>query len=221
MNEAMLERPAEGEVAAAPPQPVGRRAQIKATNRQAILSAAREVFAEMGFGATTVRDIIRRTGLASGTFYNYFRSKEEVFEAIMDDNALSVRPRLREARVQATTFEEFVRETFRVFFDFCVTDRGAYAVIRRNSGQKRVRMDTPEVMAGFEELRADLEAAMARGVAPRVDAGFLTASLIGIAFEIADEMFRREPFDAQSATEFATALFLGGVRALAQGENPE
>lgn len=192
----------------------GKRARIKATNRQAILDAAREVFAELGFGATTVRDIIRRTGLASGTFYNYFRSKEEVFEAIMDDNALSVRPRLHEARVSAATLDEFVRETFRVFFEFCVTDRGAYAVMRRNSGQMRVRMDTAEVIAGFEELRADLEAAMDKGLAPRVDAGFLTASLIGIAFEIADEMFRREPFDAEAATEFATALFLGGVQAL-------
>ncbi|MFP3944964.1 MAG: TetR/AcrR family transcriptional regulator, partial [Alphaproteobacteria bacterium] len=129
-------------------------------------------------------------------------------------NALSVRPRLHEARVHASTLEEFVRETFLVFFDFCVTDRGAYAVMRRNSGQMRVRMDTPEVIAGFDELRADLEAAIAKGLAPPVDAGFLTASLIGIAFEIADEMFRREPFDAEAAAEFATALFLGGVEAL-------
>ena len=40
------------------------------------------VFAELGYGATTVRDIIRATDLASGTFYNYFKSKEEVFQAL-------------------------------------------------------------------------------------------------------------------------------------------
>jgi len=205
--------PATGDTAK-PDKPGGRRAQIKATNRQAILDAGREVFAELGFGATTVRDIIRRTGLASGTFYNYFRSKEEVFEAIMDDSALTVRPRLHNVRVNAATFEAFVRGTFRLFFDYCVTDRGAYAVMRRNSGQMRVRMDTPEVIAGFEELRADLELAMDKGLTPRVDAGYLAASAIGIAFEIADEMLKREPFDPEGATEFATALFLGGVKAL-------
>ena len=49
-----------------------RREINRVNNRDAILRAAREVFTEIGLGATTVRDIIRRTDLASGTFYNYF-----------------------------------------------------------------------------------------------------------------------------------------------------
>ena len=55
-----------------------RRDLTKAQNRDTILAAARSVFAEMGFAAASVRDIIRATPLASGTFYNYFKSKEEV-----------------------------------------------------------------------------------------------------------------------------------------------
>ncbi len=78
------------------PDPVsGKRAQTKRANRDAILHAARELFAEAGYGETTVRDIIRRTGLASGTFYNYFLSKEEVFNAVRNETAARVRPRLR------------------------------------------------------------------------------------------------------------------------------
>jgi AcrR family transcriptional regulator len=76
----------------------GRREQTKAQNRQLILDAARNVFAELGYGAATVRDIIRATPLASGTFYNYFKSKEEVFQAIQDESALRIRPRLHEQR---------------------------------------------------------------------------------------------------------------------------
>ena len=48
----------------------GRREQNKAENRTALIKAARAVFAEMGYGAASVRDIVRRTDLASGTFYN-------------------------------------------------------------------------------------------------------------------------------------------------------
>ena len=48
-------------------EPLGKREQTKAQNRELILEAARQVFAELGFGATTVRDIIRATPLASGT----------------------------------------------------------------------------------------------------------------------------------------------------------
>ena len=64
--------------------PTGRRAEGKAANRRIILDAAKRVFAEMGYSTARVRDIIRATPLASGTFYNYFRSKEEVFQALCD-----------------------------------------------------------------------------------------------------------------------------------------
>src|SRR6201997_2305267 len=95
----------------------GKREQTKAQNRQMILEAARGVFAEMGYGAATVRDIIRATPLASGTFYNYFKSKEEIYQAIQDDVALAIRPRLREERIKAKTVEEFISSTFRTFMD--------------------------------------------------------------------------------------------------------
>src|SRR3974390_2476119 len=45
----------------------GKRQQTKLQNRQAILDAAREVFAELGYEAATARDVIRRTGLAPRT----------------------------------------------------------------------------------------------------------------------------------------------------------
>src|SRR5580693_9353699 len=89
------------------PKQAGKREQTKVQNRQMILEAARDVFAELGFGATTVRDIIRATPLASGTFYNYFKSKEEVFQAIRDETALIIRPKLRDERMKARTIEEF------------------------------------------------------------------------------------------------------------------
>src|SRR4029077_16288320 len=89
----------------------GRRELTKAQNRAVILDAARRVFAEMGFATATVRDIIRATPLASGTFYNYFKSKEEVFQAIHDETALKIRPRLREERNRAETVEQFITST--------------------------------------------------------------------------------------------------------------
>ena len=64
---------------AADSPPAGKREQTKAANRAAILEAARAVFNDMGYDAATVRDIIRRTGLSVGAFYNYYRSKEEVY----------------------------------------------------------------------------------------------------------------------------------------------
>ena len=54
----------------------GRREQTKAANRAAILEAARATFGEIGYGAASVRDIIRATDLAAGTLHNYFPDHE-------------------------------------------------------------------------------------------------------------------------------------------------
>ncbi len=196
------------------PKATGKREQTKTQNRQTILAAALQVFAELGYGATTVRDIIRATPLASGTFYNYFQSKEEVFQAIQDENALRIRPRLHEERAKAATVEEFISGTFRTFFEFVAGDHSNFRMLRMNTDTLRVRMDTPETIAGFEELREDLVGAIAKGMFPPVDADFLMAAIVGVAFELAERMARREIRDPAVATAFATALFMGGIRAL-------
>lgn len=210
MDTAVLRPASTSRTGAAP----GKREQTKIQNRQVILEAARHVFAELGYGATTVRDIIRATPLASGTFYNYFKSKDEVFQAIRDEAALAIRPRLRAERIKAGTIEEFITGTFRTFFEYVASDEANFHAIRRNTDTIRVRMDTPEVIAGFEELREDLETAVEKGVFPPVDTDYLMAAIVGVAFEVADEMVRREGHDPQGAADFATALFLGGVRKL-------
>lgn len=192
----------------------GKREETKASNRQAIIDAARRVFAELGYGATTVRDIIRATELASGTFYNYFKSKEEVFQALQDETALRVRPRLRAERIRARTFEEFISGSFRTFFDFVKNDHTTFATMRRNPEMQRVRIDTPEVIAGFDELRSDLEIAIENGVMPDVDPDLLMAAIVGVAFEAANHMIARENLSADEVAKFATALFLGGVQTL-------
>lgn len=191
----------------------GRRELTKNQNRQIILEAARRVFAEIGFGAATVRDIIRATSLASGTFYNYFKSKEEVYQALREEIALTVWLPLHGPLGEAATAEAFLSISFRGFFDFVAANRMDFRHLRP-AADNRFRADRPEMMAGFAELRAGLEAAIARGLFAAVDADFLMAAIIGVAFEMAERMLQREPVDAAAAAAFATALLLGGIPAL-------
>ena len=50
--------------------------------RNEILDAAEKLFAEKGFMKTTIIDILQEVGIAKGTFYYYFKSKEEVMDAV-------------------------------------------------------------------------------------------------------------------------------------------
>jgi AcrR family transcriptional regulator len=202
------------------PRASSKRELTKAQNRGLILDAARRVFAELGYGAATVRDIIGATSLASGTFYNYFKSKEEVFQALRDESALAVRPRLREARRKATTAEEFVAATFRTFFEFSAREQKGEGT--NDKAFPRMRLDTPQVVAGFVELREDIELAIAAGLFPALDAGYLAAAIIGVAFEMAEEMMSRSPRpDIEGATVFATQLIMTGLSSPVYGGGVE
>ena len=52
--------------------------------RNKILEASGALFAEKGFDATTMQDIILRSGLSKGAIYHHFRSKEEIMQALGD-----------------------------------------------------------------------------------------------------------------------------------------
>jgi|SRR5271165_375026 len=51
------------------------------SRREAILDVAAEVFLEVGYSAASMSMIAARMGGSKGTLYNYFKSKEELFEA--------------------------------------------------------------------------------------------------------------------------------------------
>lgn len=53
--------------------------------RQQIKEAALQVFAERGYHATSVSDLVKAAGVARGTFYLYFQSKESLFLELLDD----------------------------------------------------------------------------------------------------------------------------------------
>ncbi|MEC7163938.1 MAG: TetR/AcrR family transcriptional regulator [Pseudomonadota bacterium] len=192
----------------------GRRAVNRKNNRDAILDAARDVFAEIGYGGTTVRDIIRRTNLASGTFYNYFDSKEAVFNALSDEIGTELRQLLRDVRQRATSFDGFIEAMFLTYFSYYAKNRENYMLTRSNRGRDGMNevMQGPQVRAGLAELSDDIRQAIAEGVIPQLDVEFLTASLGGVAFSILDEMMEREPLDPEAAAQFATRLFMTGVR---------
>jgi AcrR family transcriptional regulator len=189
----------------------GKRERTKLQNRAAILEAARETFAAQGYDAAGVRDVIRRTDLASGTFYNYFPDKESVFRAVLDESAQEVRRRLRDVRSSARTLEAFVGDAYRAWFEFLVEDRLMFELMKRNTGPIRAMFGDPILGAGVQDLLDDLSAAMDRGDLPAMDPDYMAGAMAGTALELGVRMAERTPPDPGGAARFATELFLGGI----------
>ncbi len=197
----------------------GKREQTKVANRQAILDAAREVFGELGYETATVRDIIRRTGLAAGTFYNYYRSKEEVFAALADDGARRFAPILKGLRGKGHSFETFVRLAIEAYFGF-IADEHRNWVARRPAGEPHLHVqgETPEMAAVFAEIRDALVEDIAERRGPFADPDYMAAACIAIAREVGDKMLERRPIDTKGAADFAVTMILGGLKGLPKAQ---
>lgn len=196
---------------------MGKRDQTKLANRAAILEAGRDVFAELGYEGTTVRDIIRRTQLASGTFYNYFKSKDEVFHALHDDGVARFKPLLTAARIAAAgDFERYMVTAFGAYFNFLLRDNLVEKAMAQRPDWTRVRFDTPDTLAMFDELKADIFTFASDNQLAAIDPELLTASVFGLAQEIGDRILRGKVIDIDAAASFAANFVQGGIARIQQ-----
>ncbi len=83
--------------------------KLAAVKRDAILDAARAVFAEKDFHRATVKDVAARAGVADGTIYNYFENKDALLLGIFDRIAQAAEQGVDPAALLALDLRGFVR----------------------------------------------------------------------------------------------------------------
>ena len=110
--------------AAKPPRtPRGERTMRK------ILDAAREEFGQRGFSESSIVGITQRAGVALGTFYTYFDSKEGLFQALVRDMSAQVRDTVGPALTGATDGLDGERRALATFLGFVREHRDIYRII--------------------------------------------------------------------------------------------
>lgn len=194
---------------------VGKREQNATRNRAAILQAAHEAFAELGFGATTVRDIVRRTDLASGTFYNYFPDKEALLHELIENFQIDLRRRVHEAREAAETLEDLLRSAFRACFEIFVENEMVLALLMRNAGEIEELTSLKALDPAAADLSQDLRDKAREGVVPDIDFDLVAGAAVAVASELAFRHVRSHA-DIEIATDFAVDLFLGGIERMSR-----
>jgi len=94
-----------------------------------ILDAAREEFGDRGFGDSSIVGITQRAGVALGTFYTYFDSKEELFKALVQDMSAQVRDYVAPVLKDAADTLDGERRALESFLRFARTHRDVYRII--------------------------------------------------------------------------------------------
>jgi AcrR family transcriptional regulator len=195
----------------------GKREQNKQANRTAILEAGRKCFLERGYDAVTIRDVIRLTGLAAGTFYNYFRTKEDVLRALIESRIEDMTAQLIEVRRNARSLDEFVHGAYLSAFTAVAQDPVLYHLMLRNEAAIRSMYEEGVMGISVAALKDDIRDAIRRGIMPALDPDYLAAAFFGAGYEMGRVLAESRGSPTEAA-EFATRLFLGGIQALAGGK---
>jgi AcrR family transcriptional regulator len=90
--------------------------------RQSLIDSARRIFARDGFESSRIEDIAADSGRTRGAFYAHFRTKEDLFFALLEQEAERRVVQIRGAMANCRTLEER-RAAWRAFFQSRMTDR--------------------------------------------------------------------------------------------------
>lgn len=189
-----------------------KREHNKQANRATLIEAARVCFVGMGFDAVTVRDIVRESGLAPGTFYNYFPDKEALFKEVLDERMGEITRRMHAMRAEAATLSDFLYGAFQTLFEKIVEEPCFFELILRNEYAVRSLFKETVVGIPMQQLKGDLNDAMARGLFPELDVDLLAAALYGMAFEIGRVLCEQGGRDPDQAARFATRMLVEGIQ---------
>ena len=182
--------------------------------RRQIIDGARRVFIDMGFDAASMNDITRAAGVSKGTIYVYFANKEELFEALIEEERCAIFDDLHMALEQGGE----LRDTLIRYGIALVTKITSDKVVRAQRTVIGIAERMPELGARFYERgpkQGHLKlAAFLRQAAPR--AGLAIADYETAAYQYTDLCFaglyrqrifgyRTEPASAEEVRKAVTS----------------
>ena len=166
-----------------------RKSRTEEDRKEQILAAARAAFDEKGYENATVSDIVRRAGVAQGTFYLYFGSKRDALLELARRPMEEIAARTESAIATLTSFEGTIRAAAQIAFEW-----------------GRPNMDLCRLMTQAEQSSSDsFESAAVTHRAPRMQ------GLIVSMFEQATDTGQMEAMDPEMAAVMFHRILSGGL----------
>ena len=182
--------------------------------RTALSAAARQLFTERGYAATSTTEIVERAGVTRGALYHHFAAKDDLFRAVFEQLEDEVTKHVAQEALTSTDPLEQLRRGTRAYLDACIDP----------AVQRVVLLDGPSVLGweawqeieqryGYGLVVAGVEAAIGAGLIAAQPVDALAHVLFGALTEAGMVVARSaEPRAARAEMEAAMDRLLDGLR---------
>jgi AcrR family transcriptional regulator len=151
--------------------------------RAELLSSARRVLARRGFHRTKVADIAHEAGVAVGTFYLYYPTKEALFLELVEETVGLLKTEIDASHRAAADPRDQARADLEIFFRFAQEHRELFRIVFGHGATFHdVVQRTQQVFA--EDVRANLAEGMDTQVFRRNDPTILAQAFIGMSLQV-------------------------------------
>ncbi|WP_299459293.1 TetR/AcrR family transcriptional regulator [uncultured Microscilla sp.] len=198
---------------------MNKRLQNKQQNDAAIMQAAITLFAHKGMETTTIGDIVATSGLARGTFYNYYKSKAEIWDKLVNQLVTRVNDTLKTQRQGAKTAYEFVYDAFIGYAQVLLQPLVLPLIIKNQAAFRNSLFASNSLSSIYKDLENDLKnAPFFQNLVPQ-QYRMISYAMVGSGLEVMIQLFgQNEELTVEEAGRFFTELFLGGIANLRNGE---
>ena len=187
--------------------------------RAAILDAAHEVFKETGYYGTSVSEITRRCGVSMGTFYQYFKNKEQAFLELSDLLISRFMTRAESLSVEGLDFEERLGKAVQVLYNHTRDNFAFHRILGESELIDRVTIAYYDSIARYYRnfIRPDAQSGNIRSLDPNM----VAYGLIGICYFHSLEWGNSEqPLSERQLVDLITDLAMNGIRGPAPWKRP-
>ena len=164
-----------------------RRERQKTMNRREILEAAKRVFAQKGFAATTIDEIAQEAEFSKGAMYGYFEGKEDLFFSLIQEKMDDIEERLREVVESSDDPETKIKDLIETHLTFFEEDRDFFQIIASEQPrlgaetESRLRENMKErCVRSLDLIEQVMLVGVSAGVLKEIEPRFLATGLVGI-----------------------------------------
>ena len=152
--------------------------------KELIARTALHLFVEKGITETTIRDIASAAGIAEGTLYRHYESKDQLAWELFSSNYLAFARELDRLQEDYDNLRDKLTAMIRQFCTFFDRDPVlfSYLLLAQHAQLKKV---TPEMQTAVTVLQKVIAQGMAKGEVPEMEVELAAAMVLGVVLEVA------------------------------------